>query len=130
MDMVREGWDCRQCLLRGTMLVELRKLSKRMMRGNIENLVNSCEKIEDDVDCEGPCQAYGDVRFQPCETCYGSCKIDYEVNKEEEYDGEVGDYGIQRCPACNENGLIHCPMCCYYFGCFWYASIVIVHNKF
>ncbi|SPT20568.1 unnamed protein product [Triticum aestivum] len=43
--------------------------------------------------CMQACSACGDVRFVPCETCYGSCKV-------------------QRCPDCNENGLIGCPVCC------------------
>ena len=62
------------------------------------------------------CEACGDIRFVPCETCCGSCKIYYEgdedENEEEYVDGEVGECGFQRCPDCNENGLIRCPMCC------------------
>ncbi|KAF0890797.1 hypothetical protein E2562_004282 [Oryza meyeriana var. granulata] len=47
------------------------------------------------------CAACGDVRFVPCETCYGSCKVFVDD------DGE-----FRRCPECNENGLIRCPVCC------------------
>uniref|UniRef100_A0ACD5UV83 Uncharacterized protein n=1 Tax=Avena sativa TaxID=4498 RepID=A0ACD5UV83_AVESA len=50
--------------------------------------------------CMEACAACGDVRFVPCETCYGSCKI--FVEDEEEF---------RRCPDCNENGLIGCPVC-------------------
>jgi len=88
--------------------------------GKLEKLLDCCEKIKDNVDEEGVCEACGDVRFVPCETCYGSCKIYYEGYGEEEQeeeqeddDGEVGDYGFHRCPDCNENGLIRCPICCY-----------------
>ncbi|KAK7316361.1 hypothetical protein VNO77_35342 [Canavalia gladiata] len=87
--------------------------------GKLEKLFDCCEKIDenDGVDCGGICEACGDIRFVPCETCYGSCKIYYEGNdddddEEEDEDGEVGEYGFQRCPDCNENGLIRCPMCC------------------
>uniref|UniRef100_A0ACD5V221 Uncharacterized protein n=1 Tax=Avena sativa TaxID=4498 RepID=A0ACD5V221_AVESA len=50
--------------------------------------------------CMEACAACGDVRFVPCETCYGSCKI--FVEDEDEF---------RRCPDCNENGLIGCPVC-------------------
>ncbi|TKY65194.1 electron carrier [Spatholobus suberectus] len=85
--------------------------------GKLEKLLGCCEKIEDSVggDGGGVCEACGDIRFVPCETCCGSCKIYYEgeENEEECVDGEVGECGFQRCPDCNENGLIRCPMCCY-----------------
>ncbi|BAF15957.1 uncharacterized protein At3g28850 [Oryza sativa Japonica Group] len=50
------------------------------------------------------CAACGDVRFVPCETCYGSCKIFVDD------DVDAGEF--RRCPDCNENGLIRCPVCC------------------
>ncbi|KAK7381312.1 hypothetical protein VNO78_33905 [Psophocarpus tetragonolobus] len=81
--------------------------------GKLEKLLDCCEKNEDSVDGETLCEACGDIRFVPCETCYGSCKIYYEGDEEEDYDGELGEYGFQRCPDCNENGLIRCPICCY-----------------
>ncbi|XP_061358041.1 uncharacterized protein At3g28850-like [Gastrolobium bilobum] len=83
--------------------------------GKLEKLLDCCEKIDDSNggDAGGVCDACGAIRFVPCETCYGSCKIYYEDDDDEEEDGEVGDYGFQRCPDCNENGLIRCPMCCY-----------------
>ncbi|VAH38083.1 unnamed protein product [Triticum turgidum subsp. durum] len=56
--------------------------------------------------CMEACAACGDVRFVPCETCYGSCKI-FVHYEDDEDDGE-----FQRCPDCNENGLIGCPVCC------------------
>ncbi|RZB53731.1 uncharacterized protein At3g28850-like [Glycine soja] len=86
--------------------------------GKLEKLLVCCEKIEDSVGGDGGggvCEACGDIRFVPCETCCGSCKIYYtgdEEDEEEYVDGEVGECGFQRCPDCNENGLIRCPMCC------------------
>uniref|UniRef100_A0A0E0KVU7 Glutaredoxin domain-containing protein n=1 Tax=Oryza punctata TaxID=4537 RepID=A0A0E0KVU7_ORYPU len=50
------------------------------------------------------CATCGDVRFVPCETCFGSCKVFV--------DDDVGVGEFRRCPDCNENGLIRCPVCC------------------
>ncbi|CAN1248614.1 Uncharacterized protein At5g39865 [Linum perenne] len=80
--------------------------------GTLEKAVGGCEKADDDGgEGGGVCEACGDVRFVPCETCSGSCKIYYEEEEEEE---EEVDYGFQRCPDCNENGLIRCPICCFH----------------
>lgn len=89
--------------------------------GQLEKAVEGCEMAEDGAGSNGgACEACGDIRFVPCETCSGSCKIYYEKeeeeeegNKGEEWEGEESDYGFQRCPDCNENGLIRCPICCY-----------------
>ncbi|CAI0388551.1 unnamed protein product [Linum tenue] len=78
---------------------EVRRLHEE---GQLEKAVEGCEQAEAE-DGGGSCEACGDIRFVPCETCNGSCKIYYEG----------GDYGFQRCPDCNENGLIRCPICCY-----------------
>ncbi|KAI5065707.1 hypothetical protein GOP47_0020402 [Adiantum capillus-veneris] len=48
----------------------------------------------------GSCDGCGGVRFVPCLECRGSCKL------RNEEDGRV-----IRCPHCNENGLIQCPIC-------------------
>lgn len=44
------------------------------------------------------CEGCGGARFVPCLNCGGSCKVLVGENKE-------------RCPKCNENGLVHCPRC-------------------
>eukprot|EP01018_Ginkgo_biloba_P013272 Gb_37928 [translate_table: standard] len=46
------------------------------------------------------CDGCGGVRFVPCLECSGSRKLVDEDNK------------VIRCPECNENGLIQCPICC------------------
>ncbi|KAM2525460.1 uncharacterized protein At5g39865 [Malus sylvestris] len=89
--------------------------------GKLEKLLDSCEKLDGGCgggDGGGVCDACGDIRFVPCETCSGSCKIYYEDidrdgKEEEEEEAEEGESGFQRCPDCNENGLIRCPICCY-----------------
>jgi glutaredoxin len=56
------------------------------------------------------CAACGDVRFVPCETCYGSCKIFVEDDDADDRYHDVGEF--RRCSDCNENGLVRCPVCC------------------
>ncbi|GAB4834583.1 hypothetical protein Ancab_032842 [Ancistrocladus abbreviatus] len=46
------------------------------------------------------CEGCGGARFVPCFKCSGSCKV---------LVGEKGEKG--RCPRCNENGLVGCPLC-------------------
>lgn len=75
--------------------------------GQLEKLLEGCEKVDDGA---GVCAACGDTRFVPCETCSGSCKVYYEGDYDEECD--ESEYGFQRCPDCNENGIVRCPMCC------------------
>ncbi|XP_068641139.1 uncharacterized protein At5g39865-like [Aristolochia californica] len=77
--------------------------------GELEKILEDCELVEDGASV---CETCGDVRFINCETCYGSCKVYYE--DEEEYDdGDGGGGGgFDRCPDCNEIGIIRCPACC------------------
>lgn len=93
---------------------EIRRMNED---GKLEKFVENCERIEDGAVIGGcNCEACGDIRFVPCETCSGSCKIyyeaDYEEDNEDEEELEDDEYGFQRCPDCNENGLIRCPICC------------------
>ncbi|KAJ0230867.1 Uncharacterized protein HA466_0304100 [Hirschfeldia incana] len=91
---------------------EIKKLNEN---GTLEKVVDGCERVEDGLTgCGIECEACGDVRFVPCETCSGSCKIYYDSEDEDEKEGgtEETEYGFQRCPDCNENGLIRCPICC------------------
>ncbi|CAN8266021.1 unnamed protein product [Cochlearia groenlandica] len=92
---------------------EIRKLNED---GKLEKVLEGCERVEENVNGNGlECEACGDVRFVPCETCSGSCKVYYEEEddeEEEDDDDSVKEYGFQTCPDCNENGLIRCPLCC------------------
>ncbi|KAI5443045.1 hypothetical protein KIW84_011904 [Lathyrus oleraceus] len=57
----------------------------------LEKLLDCCEKIDEiEGGDNGGCEVCGDIKFVPCETCYGSCKIYYED------DCEVGEFGFQR----------------------------------
>ncbi|KAG9154508.1 hypothetical protein Leryth_014952 [Lithospermum erythrorhizon] len=99
----------------GTKLIggaeEIRRMNEA---GQLEKLVERCEKLDKYKTSGGGnggvCEACGDIRFTPCDTCSGSCKIFCERNFDEE--NEEDEYGFQRCPNCNENGLIRCPVCC------------------
>ncbi|XP_023546891.1 uncharacterized protein At3g28850-like [Cucurbita pepo subsp. pepo] len=89
---------------------EIRRLHED---GELDKVLEGCEKVEEggEGDGGGCCEGCGDVRFVPCETCCGSCKIYCEEGEEEEEEEEE-EGGFQRCPDCNENGLIRCPICC------------------
>ncbi|KAE8669602.1 homeobox-leucine zipper protein HAT7-like [Hibiscus syriacus] len=85
--------------------------------GELDKAVQGCEMADNDGGGNGgACEACGDIRFVPCETCSGSCKVYYEDDEMEENEqegDEMGECGFQRCPDCNENGLIRCPICYY-----------------
>ncbi|XP_024540381.1 uncharacterized protein LOC9634488 [Selaginella moellendorffii] len=51
------------------------------------------------------CDGCGGLRFIPCLECSGSCKLVVR-------DLPSGMSQVSRCPDCNENGLIRCPICC------------------
>lgn len=103
---------------------EIRRMNEE---GQLEKALESCELAEDGGGgfggiggIGGICEACGEIRFVPCDTCSGSCKIYYEGDYDDDDDDEeqqaeseeTADYGFQRCPDCNENGLIRCPICC------------------
>ncbi|KAK1309457.1 Uncharacterized protein QJS10_CPA09g00612 [Acorus calamus] len=80
--------------------------------GELEKVLGECERVVMEggevVVGGGACEGCGDVRFVNCNTCYGSCKVFVE----EEEEVVVVEGGVfQRCPDCNENGLVRCPVC-------------------
>ncbi|XAR71238.1 hypothetical protein NMG60_11028408 [Bertholletia excelsa] len=77
--------------------------------GQLEKMLDCCETA-DDGGGTAVCETCGDIRFVPCDTCSGSCKIYYEGDCEEE--GDETECGFHRCPDCNENGIVRCPICC------------------
>ncbi|KAL5697372.1 hypothetical protein ACHQM5_030778 [Ranunculus cassubicifolius] len=79
--------------------------------GMLEKLVQGCAVMEEGNGYNA-CAFCGDVRFVPCESCSGSCKI-YCEEDGDEWEGEDGVGEFQRCPNCNENGIVRCPVCCY-----------------
>ncbi|KAK9926426.1 hypothetical protein M0R45_023658 [Rubus argutus] len=56
------------------------------------------------------CEGCGEARFLPCFQCNGSSKMVLVV--EEEVGQRQGSTTVVvRCPECNENGLVLCPIC-------------------
>lgn len=56
------------------------------------------------------CEVCGGVRFLPCLTCNGSCKMVMVLKKE--IDGkQLGKTVTVKCVDCNENGLVRCSIC-------------------
>ncbi|XAR70106.1 hypothetical protein NMG60_11026861 [Bertholletia excelsa] len=55
------------------------------------------------------CEGCGGARFLPCFSCNGSCKMVMLVK--EEITQKQGRTVVVKCPDCNENGLILCPIC-------------------
>ncbi|OWM73966.1 uncharacterized protein At3g28850-like [Punica granatum] len=95
---------------------EIRRMHEE---GKLEKFLEGCERADNNSGDGNTyaCEACGNIRFVPCETCSGSCKIfcgdDFEDEEpQQQYETEEGEYGFQRCPDCNENGLIRCPICC------------------
>ncbi|KAK9116824.1 hypothetical protein Sjap_015771 [Stephania japonica] len=77
--------------------------------GELEKVLKGCATAKDGTDV---CELCGDVRFVPCVRCSGSCKIFIDEGDEvREGDEETGEF--IRCPDCNENGIIRCPVCCH-----------------
>ncbi|GMP30529.1 hypothetical protein CsSME_00005154 [Camellia sinensis var. sinensis] len=91
---------------------EIRRLHEE---GRLEKVLDGCDwVVGGGGGGGGVCEACGDIRFVPCETCSGSCKIYYEVDYDEDDQefGDESDCGFHRCPDCNENGITRCPVCC------------------
>lgn len=123
----RFAFDERDVALHGKFLTELKELLgdqetgkvptvprlfvKGRYLGGVEEVINlnetgrlgrilSWAKVERDDGTIQGCEGCGGARFVPCLECGGSCKV------------LVGDkLEKERCPVCNENGLVLCPMC-------------------
>ncbi|XP_062074704.1 uncharacterized protein At5g39865 [Humulus lupulus] len=57
------------------------------------------------------CEGCGNVRFLPCFQCNGSCKMVMVVKEEMGQSKQGSSSVVVRCPDCNENGLVLCPIC-------------------
>ncbi|AES64636.2 hypothetical protein MTR_2g028040 [Medicago truncatula] len=101
----------------------------------LEKLLDYCEWIDGIEGCDVGCETYGDIKFVPCETCYGSCKIYYEGDYEEDDNCEIRKIqklhddkkleklldccemidGIERgdggCEACGDIKFVPCETC-------------------
>lgn len=84
-----------QVFIKGRYIGGLEEITKLHEDGTLATLVNGLPAQLSREDCDG----CGGVRFVPCSDCSGSCKIINECNE------------VMRCPECNENGLMRCPIC-------------------
>eukprot|EP00250_Pteridium_aquilinum_P020134 c24716_g1_i1 orf=745-2673(-) len=82
--------------IKGRYIGGTEELVKLHEDGKLSELVEGLPKQVDGGNCDG----CGGVRFVPCLECSGSCKVRIEEGNR-----------IIRCPDCNENGLIQCPIC-------------------
>lgn len=99
------GVDLPRVFIGGRLIGGVEEVRRMHEEGQLEKALERCEAA-----VGGACGACGDVRFVPCHTCFGSCKVCYEVDDEEGGDDE--EFGFRRCPDCNENGIRRCPVCC------------------
>ncbi|XP_057416391.1 uncharacterized protein LOC130710988 [Lotus japonicus] len=84
--------------VKGRYLGGLEELVELNESGRLGRILNAT-RVERGVGRYG-CDGCGGARFVPCLDCGGSCKLVLsDVNQ------------IERCPKCNENGLVHCPAC-------------------
>ncbi|KAE9614061.1 hypothetical protein Lal_00016572 [Lupinus albus] len=80
--------------VKGRYVGGLNELVELNETGRLGRILNAT-RVERGVGRQG-CEGCGGVRFVPCLDCSGSCKIGADK---------------ERCPKCNENGLVHCPLC-------------------
>ncbi|ERN14079.1 hypothetical protein AMTRI_Chr01g133740 [Amborella trichopoda] len=123
IEICRIPADVRDVSLHSEFLTELRELlgeevnvPRLFIRGRYIGGIEEVEKLNEDgklvpmIERVGikreigengleVCGGCGGMRFMPCLKCSGSCKI---LNEEKV---------VERCPDCNENGLILCPIC-------------------
>ncbi|QCD98131.1 uncharacterized protein At5g39865-like [Vigna unguiculata] len=56
---------------------------------------------------DSPCTGCANMGFAICSNCCGSCKV-FSCDRDNNNNHEC----FVRCPDCNENGLVKCPVCC------------------
>lgn len=82
--------------IKGRYIGGVEEISKLLEEGKLADLF---EGAPIDHSTGKACDGCGGARFVPCFECNGSCKV---VNEGKE---------VVRCPDCNENGLMQCPIC-------------------
>ncbi|ONK81710.1 uncharacterized protein A4U43_C01F32090 [Asparagus officinalis] len=82
--------------VKGRLIGGAEEVLKLEEEGNLGTLLEGIDKKE-----VSGCGFCGGMRFVMCRECNGSCKVLDEEEKK-----------MVKCEECNENGLIHCPLCC------------------
>ncbi|KAK7358505.1 hypothetical protein VNO77_00434 [Canavalia gladiata] len=96
-ELVEEGMSLPRVFVKGRYLGGLDELMELNESGRLGRILNAT-RVERGVGRQG-CGGCGGARFVPCFQCGGSCKVMLSGTQKE------------RCPNCNENGLVHCPAC-------------------
>lgn len=91
-----------QLFIKGKRIGGAEEVLKLHEEGGLNKLLEGLPRVRIGSVCDG----CGGVRFLPCFSCYGSCKmvIVTGFSRKETH--------VVRCPDCNENGLVLCPICC------------------
>ncbi|RWW26459.1 hypothetical protein BHE74_00017177 [Ensete ventricosum] len=97
--------------LRSLMGSKEAKVPAAFVRGRLIGGTEEVLRLEDEGKLElllegipraaSSCEGCSGLRFIMCMDCSGSCKVLDEAQKK-----------MVKCGVCNENGLIHCPICC------------------
>lgn len=95
-ELVGEGASVPRLFVKGKYIGGVEEVVSLNETGRLGRIL-SWTRVERGVGRLG-CEGCGGARFVPCLDCGGSCKVLVGHKKE-------------RCPQCNENGLVHCPMC-------------------
>lgn len=89
-----------QVFVRGRYVGGAEEVLRLAEEGGLGEILEGLPKRKTGSVCEG----CGDVRFLPCFQCNGSCKMVVKIE-------EMGRTLVVKCPDCNENGLVLCPIC-------------------
>ncbi|KAJ0971174.1 hypothetical protein J5N97_019133 [Dioscorea zingiberensis] len=102
----KDGFVVPRLLVKGRYVGGVEEVMRLHEEGELARLVEGLPRVR----AGGVCDGCGGVMFLPCFHCSGSRKVVVvlEVGK-----GcvAVGKEKVLRCPECNENGLVLCPIC-------------------
>ncbi|XP_022928851.1 uncharacterized protein At5g39865-like [Cucurbita moschata] len=102
-----EGMIPPRVFIRGRYIGNGEKVLKMVEEGVLGELLEGLPKIKAGSVCEG----CGNARFLPCFQCNGSCKLVMTVKEGGLKRLGHGKAVVVKCPDCNENGLVLCPIC-------------------
>ncbi|TYJ18734.1 hypothetical protein E1A91_A09G143100v1, partial [Gossypium mustelinum] len=83
-----------------SMDMEFREELWRILGGRVQGKL---KKLLEGIPSNCLCTGCANMRFLVCSNCSGSRKVFTE---------KQGDELCMKCPDCNENGLVKCPVCC------------------
>ncbi|CAB4280307.1 unnamed protein product [Prunus armeniaca] len=105
MDGKEEAGVPPRVFVKGRYVGGAEEVLKILEEGLLGEILDGCPKKKAGSVCEG----CGEAKFLPCFQCNGSSKMVLVVK--EELGQRQGSTVVVRCPECNENGLVLCPIC-------------------